>query len=163
MNTTRRNCLPLLLLLPAALAGCSPSTPKPATVNTDLQQLGRLVTLPVPALKAQWETGALAQGSAPGPDDWRLWAVIDVGPAARQKLLDAAPAQSGGERVFPAHLQRPWFPPALVARFEPQADGSLRLRDAPRDAAAFFSAPLLQGFWLPFGEGGELLLVLQTS
>jgi len=155
-----------VLMAQAGLAACSPpatpATPRSPDVKTDLQQLARLVRLPAPAVKAQWETAPLAHSSAPGPEDWQLWAVMDIGAAARQQLLEASPAQTGAEWQFPASLSRPWFPDALKARLETQADGSVRLRDAPRDAAAFHSPPLLQGFWLPFGDGGELLLVLQT-
>ena len=89
-----------------------------------------------------------------GPEDWALLAVLEFTPAQRQSLLKTPVAT---DPAFPASFVQPWFPPALQAQWQTQADGTLQLKAGTYDASALHSPPLQHGWLLPFGEGGVLL------
>jgi hypothetical protein len=149
------------LLLALLLAGCTRATKDEDPVKTDLEQLSRLVRWPATPLRAQWQVIEPARHGAPGPDDWQLAAVVELAPADRQRL-QASSKPAAVDTRFAAAFVLPWFPPDLRSRFRPRPDGTVELADPPLDAGDFASPPLGGGFWLPFGEGGRLLLFLST-
>jgi len=140
---------------------CSPdSQMERTTVNTDLKQLDRLMTLTVAPQAAQWEV-IESGGGGLGPSDWGLVALLRFTPDQRRALLGTAAAQSR-DPLFPANFMRSWFPPELSGLWK-VSEGGWQLTAQPLAADAFQHPPLSQGFMLPVGDEGDLFVYLYTQ
>jgi hypothetical protein len=142
-----------------AAAGETRSVP-----NTDVDELGKRVRLPVRPTAAMWEATLLgdADPAVPGPTDTAPTAVLTFRDEDVAKLLAEAgrqPRPGYAATVTP----RDWFP-AQVRRAlggEEASDGSYRLRDV-YDARPFGLPPFNHGFIGRIGETSQFLLYLQT-
>lgn len=156
----------ILIALFLGQSACTP-TNKETPVKEDIQELSRLIKLPFPVKAVQWQVltpGASQTGL--GPNDWGLLAVIETTPEERKIFLAQTEAVKI-DPVFPHNWVREWFPPALQALWKPgtvnSAGGTLQLNAQAHDARLFFNSPLQHGYFIPFGDSGQLLLYLFTN
>lgn len=139
---------------------CTPS-PKENPVKTNPTELARLIKLPFPAKAVQWQVIQASSGnSGLGPQDWALVAVLDFSSQERGQLLKQ-PVRI--DTSFPSTFVLPWFPAALRALWQTQSDGTMKLTATALDASAFYNSPLQNGYLLPFGDGGQVMLYLYTQ
>lgn len=156
----------LLIALFLGQSACTPPN-KEMPVKENIQELSRLIKLPFSVKAAQWQvlTPGISQTGL-GPNDWGLLAVIETTPEERKALLAQA-ATVKIDPVFPHNWLREWFPPALRALWKPGIGNStadtLQLKAQAHDARLFFNSPLQHGYFIPFGDGGQLLLYLFTN
>ncbi len=158
-----------MLLCSALLSSCLDArqenvTPGAETPQSDLAMLARLIQLNFQPISAQWLTEPMvsASGSALGPSDWQLIALLEFDEATLSRVKRTLTLQTAPTDLHVrADFVRAWFPEALRARFQrDDSSGNLIWRGERYQPTPFLKAPLTAGFVLIAAP--YVLIVLHT-
>jgi hypothetical protein len=136
------------LLLGAGCVSASKTPPSaPVTVatkvRTDVAAMGRVVTLPRPALSAVWQEQQIGDGNM-GPTDTRLLAVVQFSAKDAKQIEVTARKQSPRPKEELEVL--PWFPASVRKVAHPNAGGRLVLLVEKLNVSQFAHLSLSNGF-----------------
>ena len=137
------------------------STVKNVEAETSIEELKKLINLPVEPSAAKWtaETFDNSQGAIPGPSDYRLTALLryDDKSAARlsEKLLDGGVIE---QSIGNADVKS-WFPDE-VKKEAKSSDGKTYLEGAKLPPDKFFRAPYRNGKLIRVGQTDYFVLNL---
>lgn len=133
--------------------------------STDIDALGRLITLPRRPTAAIWRRvrkGSNTRSDVPGPTDYELQAVLTFSNEDAENIVkEAAARERPGDVGTIKKLD--WFPAEVKENLieEPNSD-EYRFKGETYDAGAFAKSPLTHGYFVRVGRTPRFYLYLYT-
>ena len=134
-------------------------------VSSDVEALGKLITLPVRPVSAVWrrQVRGTPNSGIPGPTDWQLEALLTFDEDDAAHLTEEA-KKSEKPRDIGSIEGIDWLPDEVRQSFEAAPNSSkYRVKGDAYAAGAFAKPPLSQGYLIRLGERPQFFLKLYTQ
>ncbi len=148
----------LVLLISLMFVACTQATQEEVKVNTDMEQLEKLISLPSAPIKSMWSIVELSKNDTFGSNDWALVAILSFPIGTIEKLFTDEKIVGKGSFV-PAMN---WYPTEFTTQLKIEGNSQLSTNVNKYSAELFYSSPLLNGYILPIHGTNDIYLYLFT-
>lgn len=145
----------LFILALFFLSACE-NTSEKIKMNTDIEQLQRLISLQKTPSKAMWSIKEFGGDDGLGPNDWALVAIVEFEHDITKTLA---------KKTLKEDIKLPnmnWYPESFIKYLEKTDSGEYKTSLNKFHAESFFSSPLLNGYFIPIQETNSLFIYLYT-
>lgn len=137
---------------------CTQATQEGKKVNTDVDKLKQLISLPSEPVNSMWSIVKSSKNDTLGPNDWAMVAILTFPVEVTTKLFsDEKVIGKGG--FIPA---MGWYPKEFTSKLKTESDTQLSTDANKYSAELFYSSPLLNGYILPIHGTNNVYLYLFT-
>ncbi len=159
----RQITLSTLTVLVLLISGCTEKKDTDMKNQTDIEMLGRFITLPAPPVDVRYDIKTLGTGDGVGPEDTEIFAVLEFTGSDYEHVTAKMKADNDPAGKTAVQLSPPdWFDSSQLPEISGTGSNPLINVEHQLPADAFYSSPYLNGTVILLKQQNRVLLILYT-